>query len=39
MAAEDMPDRNPQHAEERFSLTREQLVALLDEALKVRGVY
>lgn len=38
MAAEDMPDRNPPHAEERFSLTREQLVAIIDEALKVRGV-
>jgi L-fuculose-phosphate aldolase len=34
MAAEDMP-----HAEERFSLTREQLIAIIDEALKVRGVY
>ncbi len=38
MAAEDMPDRNLARPEERFSLTREQLVAMIDEALKVRGV-
>ena len=44
MGAEDMPEKDlaeksMPHAEERFSLTREQLTAIIDEALKVRGVY
>jgi L-fuculose-phosphate aldolase len=39
MAAEDMPERTMPQAEDRVSLTRDQLVALIDEALKVRGVY
>ena len=37
MGAEDLPEKP--HPEERFSLTREQLTAIIDEALKVRGVY
>jgi L-fuculose-phosphate aldolase len=39
LSAEDIPEKNTPHAEERFSLTREQLTAIIDEALKVRGVY
>jgi L-fuculose-phosphate aldolase len=39
MGAEDLPERNLPRIEERFSLTREQLTAIIDEALKVRGVY
>jgi L-fuculose-phosphate aldolase len=34
LAAEDLPD-----AAEKIQMTREQLLALIDEALKVRGVY
>lgn len=37
MAAEDMPEKPP--VDEKISLTRDQLVSLIDEALKVRGVY
>jgi L-fuculose-phosphate aldolase len=39
LAAEDMPERTNPPAEDKFSFTREQLLALIDEALKVRGVY
>lgn len=34
MSAEDMPDPS-----EKIEITREQLLAIIDEALKVRGVY
>jgi len=34
MAAEDMPEPN-----EKIEITREQLLSIIDEALKVRGVY
>ena len=34
LAAEDMPEPSEKH-----ELTREQLLAIIDEALKVRGVY
>jgi len=34
LAAEDMPEPN-----EKIEITREQLLAVIDEALKVRGVY
>ncbi|HXP87984.1 MAG TPA: class II aldolase/adducin family protein [Bryobacteraceae bacterium] len=34
LAAEDVPDKA-----EKIEITREQLVAIIDEALKVRGVY
>jgi L-fuculose-phosphate aldolase len=34
LAAEDIPDRG-----EKLEITREQLIAIIDEALKVRGVY
>lgn len=34
LAAEDMPDAN-----EKIEITRQELLAIIDEALKVRGVY
>jgi L-fuculose-phosphate aldolase len=34
MTAEDMPDQS-----EKIEITREQLLSIIDEALKVRGVY
>lgn len=34
LAAEDMPETS-----EKFEITREQLLSIIDEALKVRGVY
>jgi L-fuculose-phosphate aldolase len=34
MAAEDMPEKS-----EKIEITREQLLSIIDEALKVRGVY
>ena len=34
MAAEDMPEKS-----EKLEITREQLLSIIDEALKVRGVY
>jgi hypothetical protein len=34
MTAEDMPD-----ASEKIEITREQLLSIIDEALKVRGVF
>ena len=34
MAAEDIPERS-----EKIEITREQLLSIIDEALKVRGVY
>ena len=34
LAAEDMPEPN-----EKIEITREQLLSIIDEALRVRGVY
>jgi L-fuculose-phosphate aldolase len=42
LAAEDVAEGVPDHPPgrtEKFEITREQLVAIIDEALKVRGVY